>query len=703
MATPAPLTYYLLAAPGLYYTELNGIVSTTTIPTPIQAPKKWIDTETVFERNQRMHGVFRTITTAYQFAGNGATILRHLYYTKGVKATCLFVIKELDHALNQWNLVDNFSGQISFRMFSDTQEGVNATAIETGIGQKLSDNENTPYEIPVLDLDAVRVRMDGINLQSSYTFISQAADPAPVGIDANDRYFLPVGAAASEATDYFQNYITTQLQEQHFDISDPNKWAMRILGIDLNATIDLEYDIEYAAQSVLSPVRLRIMVDEVDFGTSSATNHVMYTDPNTVANLQSRRVQGTATLSTTLHAGRHIKIELDITNGNVTAGQSVSLKIYNLKLSIRGTSRLPESIAKGYRFYQLFYKVAEQVAGTSGLAYSDFLTNHLITRHGNTPQRTIAIPGESLRGINGPRIKASLADIHKAAAAQWGLGLGIDSATGRLIMEPVDYFYQDVEICDLGVVTKVEVEPATDYFFGQMRIGYPAENNNDVNGRDEFNATAVYSTGFTQAKEEMDKVSPFSASMYTIEHIRSRMRGKDTTDSSADNAVFLTEVAQAPLNGIYQLYRPNTAANTSGIMFPDTAYNVTLSPARMALRNSSLLRSLYHLDPAGYMQFQSHDRNREMKALGIDEDADIAVSDMDAPVFQPVLFKFLADPPYNLTTLLKNNPYGYITFRFRERVWKGFIIRAGFKPATREAYNFTLLSHPDNDLSYLRI
>jgi hypothetical protein len=67
----------------------------------------------------------------------------------------------------------------------------------------------------------------------------------------------------------------------------------------------------------------------------------------------------------------------------------------------------------------------------------------------------------------------------------------------------------------------------------------------------------------------------------------------------------------------------------------------------------------------------------------------------------PFIFEFTGQVSENFTANFKANPNGFITFAFKGETYKGFILKAKYKPTGKEKCTFTLISTPDNDLKKL--
>lgn len=73
--------------------------------------------------------------------------------------------------------------------------------------------------------------------------------------------------------------------------------------------------------------------------------------------------------------------------------------------------------------------------------------------------------------------------------------------------------------------------------YSSVTVGYDKKDYDSINGRDEFNFNNTYTTGCTISDKKLSLISKYRADSYGIE-FTAQKRGKDTTDSNADNNVF---------------------------------------------------------------------------------------------------------------------------------------------------------------------
>jgi hypothetical protein len=149
---------------------------------------------------------------------------------------------------------------------------------------------------------------------------------------------------------------------------------------------------------------------------------------------------------------------------------------------------------------------------------------------------------------------------------------------------------------------------------------------------------------------------------------------------------------------IYPLKRA-TYDSITGLINPSTAFNIEdLTPKRMLLKHGNYLRSpLFNLIPDG-LTFQTLDRNQSLSTTlagnTITENANVPISDLDDPLFFPILFEFKTKVPLNFADVMNGAANGHIRFSFNGKTLYGFPMEVTQKPALNESQEWKLLCSP---------
>ncbi|MEO6550615.1 MAG: hypothetical protein ABIN94_21595, partial [Ferruginibacter sp.] len=315
--------------------------------------------------------------------------------------------------------------------------------------------------------------------------------------------------------------------------------------------------------------------------------------------------------------------------------------------------------------------------------------------------------GNAIRGLVDAVMKMSLSDFFQF----WDCydSVGIMDVKGKLRIDAKQNLIDRTNVIALPApaVGSFKTSFLKEYFFNEVEFGYP-ELKNDIgvlNGNEETNTKYLYSLGTTASPGKLDKVSKMSASPYAIEKIRTTTLQKDTTDYKADNDLFLLYVEQdlQPAGVIPQHYRLDRSLNATatGVIEPETIFNIPLSPKRNFLRNIPFFKSSLYLSDNLVFKYQSVDKNNKLVAGGIIEKENVPVSYPGAKFFLPLLLEGSFPAPDNLITLLDANPLQVFSFPVNGTTFLGILQEVSISPSSRKEQTYQFLCDPSNDLTKL--
>jgi hypothetical protein len=174
----------------------------------------------------------------------------------------------------------------------------------------------------------------------------------------------------------------------------------------------------------------------------------------------------------------------------------------------------------------------------------------------------VLLSGDALRGLTGPKLKTSLNSFTDFMRIVAGAGQGIEN--DKLFFQQYTYFFNSADPIELGEVRDLKVYPAVDLLGNTVKIGYPEQKIDEVNGKLSFNNTHLYTSPITNPVKELNYVCSYISDPFYIETTRINLDGKTTTDSEADNDVFIlnTQVKQQNCDVVFSSFG---AAYTLGI------------------------------------------------------------------------------------------------------------------------------------------
>jgi hypothetical protein len=624
--------FFLTDTGGRSYYVNNGSVLKDNHPHWLpEAPDGWKDITLSFARNTKYYGLNRSFAPSLKFVGDGASIIRNLFYTKKGIDQDLFL------NVNKWDDITGiyqpyYKGQLDLSKMNDESAiGVTVPFLESGIVQVLKSNEDNTFELPCDGTDPrnIRIRFDGIKFRAlyHYTGINFSVETAflhftyPIGFVNTDGDSIGIESGtenyenSDEAGDNSHTYVQTS---GNYIFSTTSAISVRIKG-------KLRIRLDAVDLSDHSSVKIKIL-------TSLLNLYVLYdfTSIN-VGEIKEFPIDITINLS----PGE--KIFLLVDNPPVVPTQRANYTFFDDEITIEFDSRYRSTLAWGWKASDLLQALIQKASNGIFSASSDLLDryNHLVLTSGaslrQTPSATIktsitdffksfnAILNASLGVLPPGNIKYSViqtaftntakflvannsleyntligfsispGDIIRISGSAFNNGrytvgsvlLGIFgpillfsdgtvkqdeshasikiekiSATinqsESLFLEEKKFVFNPLQIdLDLGEVSGLQITPENEYFFNNLKIGYPEQQYDERQGQLEYNTTAEWQSPLKNInKKAVELISVYRADSYGIEYTRFLAPGNQTVNNKSDNSVFVIAIdkqAAAPV------------------------------------------------------------------------------------------------------------------------------------------------------------
>jgi hypothetical protein len=302
-------------------------------------------------------------------------------------------------------------------------------------------------------------------------------------------------------------------------------------------------------------------------------------------------------------------------------------------------------------------------------------------------------PGRWVRGMTDNPMGSSLKDFFESLHAIDGVGMGIErEADGKhvVVMEDLDHFYQKTKVAQFTYVKDLTKSVDQSGYYNELLIGYQKWANEEISNLDEFNSKGTYSLPLSVVNNKLNLISAYLASGYTLEITR-RDRWNETSpkDNANDEEIFIVQLRRSA--GLLVTDKDEDFAQLENIISPETVYNAKLSLVRNLLRNGKLIAAGLHKQRDKNIILATKEGNNNLvsrlasEATAIDESQDIAVSDLDQPLWIPEIYEFTATPTREQMVAIQDNPYGYIEFSTSDRNFKkGYLLEAQVDNTTRE-------------------
>lgn len=695
--------YYLLDNTGKSYRKENGLVVAKTTPKPLSyTPTGWEDISLVWERNLVKWGITRNYSLPMGFVLDGADILRYIFYNNNFDKQVYLLIQQQDLVISPTNYYFWYKffyrGELDLTTTTDEENKVQVNIMEGGLSKELKANENTTYEIPV---DELVVKMDGVVLKQGASFLllnglldSDLNPHIPELSLLNAETVQSIGAKSTARTVAFNE--TAMFDSKEFFLFTSTETELTItwnFGITLALIgVGALPDPHYLFQLRAFDSDGNLVVDE---------NLINYTaDP--LLFYAHHTFSGTATYTIPANS------EVYLRSTNTIQGDFTSFTYDDTgTVDIMYTYLHRTTYIKANKPLTTYKRLIEKITGSQYNGVSDLLS---------TKPNLATTSGDAIRGFENSVIKSSMNDFFTSFNAVLNAGMGVEN--DQIRFEEKAHFFDDTTVIALGQVKNFKCKVANDFLYNTVKIGYPNQDYEDVNGREEFNTTQIRTSPLKRVQKELDLVSKYRADMYGIELTRINLDGKTTTDDSADNDTFILNIDfdnpqvlaedtdGFPAGTTYYNLKRETYDSITGILSPSTSFNIEeLTPKRLLKTHANFLNSIFYGYESEGLVFQTTDKNSELRTVkGADVFDEDGLHDIDSTprLFKPFIFEFEPETPEDVVEQLQYNPNKCFSFiHHNGNTYKAYNLKVGIAPNSLKEQAFQLLCHQDNDLTTL--
>ena len=375
-------------------------------------------------------------------------------------------------------------------------------------------------------------------------------------------------------------------------------------------------------------------------------------------------------------------------------------------LKVSAPTTTPATTCPGLLVHEAFTRICEAATDTRDAFYSDYFgrtdTRRPYLANGPGALRLLT-SGFQLRGFPLPASPApatgeidprkslalSFDDLYAGCDATDCLGMGIEARNGRPVVrvEPRGYFYQPTETLRLGRVTDLKKRVYPDGLYNEAAVGYAHWQSGAANGLDEFNGRRTYALPLTQSRKIYTAISPLNAAGYLIEEARrERFIAGATKEGRADAEPFVI-CLRPTATGYVSEQREAFVGPIAGILSPDTAYNLRLSPGRMLRAHAPYLRAGLAAQAGKRLLLGAVEGNAHLlsqlltEPAPLDEFTSPALADLPAAVWLAETYEFTARVRRGQMRELRRAPYGLVSFLDSAGTRKsGYLLRAERTP-----------------------
>lgn len=249
-------------------------------------------------------------------------------------------------------------------------------------------------------------------------------------------------------------------------------------------------------------------------------------------------------------------------------------------ISATADTTTPPSSCTAAAIHEAWSKLSAIILDQPVAFYSEFLgrtDSNIVYDQDGCGSRLAITSGLNIRGFINSSIATSLKSMFEACNSVFAIGLGIEDYEGNRVIrvEPVYYFYQDVEILKLTNVPNIQMRHREDLVYNEVALGFQKWKTESTNGLDEPNAKIEYAIpDVKKTKNKYETMSPFVGGMYAIEQTRRKNHLEFTTeDTGYDEDIFFICLNK---NDLTIPEKDENFSSVTGLLSPETAYNLRL-------------------------------------------------------------------------------------------------------------------------------
>lgn len=591
-----------------------------------------------------------------------------------------------------------YRGEINLPDFVHNGSKVTCTTVEDGLPKYLKSNKDTVYEFSLDVPEAVNVKFDGIDLRERSNF----SDLDGLSVSYSQygaNFYGPMFLTGSDGDHY-----GVEIKEEVLDLASSNfdirkvtdNWFLRNSN-SYPITVRIAGRSELTCTAMVSSpawaFRSRIITNKMDI-----SNQNLYPIKTSTGAMVVGQTYGNDFDFNIIVQPGETLVRDNIFFGGVGVNAEIQFTV-NSKFTVSFKSKRPTTYVKHLTGAYLWQKL---ISNVTDLQYAGAISNFF-----EQNKDIVFTCGNSIRGLADSVIKIKLSDFFKWWDSLYSVGI---KTVGTFI-----YLDHKVKLIDRTSIIDLS-PPAFGSFkvsfdkeemYNSVEIGYP-EIRSDIgalNGNAETNTKFLYSMGTVKNPNVIDKISPFKSSCYEQEKIRTTILEKVTTDYKSDNDIFVNVIVPTLVIGDpdhYILDRTLNPLIVSGVLEPNTIWNLKITPGRMFRNNESYFRSRTYKMENRTIKFQSSDKNNKLICAGVIENESRNIGGMPTPFFIPVLFEGDFPAPYNLLELLDANPLQVYRFTIKNKLYIGIIDEVSIEHATRKVQQYKFTSVEDNDIEALR-
>lgn len=641
--------------------------------------KNWDDFELAYKRSN-YDGVLRSFSTKFELVNRSYSLLKEEYSKNYLSSSAGIAFYKRN---NSWNWDKVFQCALDFSSYSDDGYTISINAIDDTLAAIIKAKRNIQYEYLVSELGPKSLYYDGLKYQYEAKYISGGAT---VENDADLQYVQYYGVLIPDSK---QESVTVSLPVYVLDNSELPKLNSPLVFTDEPFVTDGSFQ---TFAEALSDIKVTVnlsfsfyVIGDNQQGTAYG-DVVLYVKKANGELVQQgiwRHIAGnmptivSSQKDIDLYAGDFIGISLVLSNSAKPITMTWTTYLRDFSLSVNFQSRISPVNIDVLLLTTVAEKLLESMTDSSD--YSVEINNYVpggITR--SRLSSCFIMPAESARNLPNAKLYTSYKKFCEFMESEFGY---VPVIEGNKVTFAHRYaLFDDYVVKDLSdQINDYEYSVNSSLIYTSVKVGYDKQDYDSINGRDEFRFTNEFSTGLKLTDNTLSLISPYRADAYGIEFLVQK-RGEDTTDNDSDNDVFIVgcKFATSAGKGDLLLDRPYNTGQLSGLISPDTMFNIEYSPRFMLEENKQYIGSCTNM-----LKFTSSDGNSDVSIDGVKETDDFLIENRLFTVGEVDIETSEVDIPSNLS--------GLISFDHNGEAVSGYIKEVKINVGKTESVKYSLI------------
>lgn len=649
----------------------------------IDEPLGWDEDQKEYLRHQR-HGVFSKLSNNLDFVGKSKELIDVIWEAEGVKADIL-VIKQEKHPLtNKW--INSYFGYLDM-LTRKLEDGVLSFKFNSGGVEKLRksreskkvkiEQEKTidgedlePLKTEQLLLEGRRIFLKtdfDVNDSDNYAYLYNQTNGNTRGRTVN----VPLSLVGKSHENAHSTLANTSFQDNTHERSENGSTGiMFFVNSDKQRLLRIKFKISFKVSVYnyddlnWSKFWLRLATYKNGSNYNYKEAHTLWFADNNINYYNHNVLTFSYDNTITVEQGESLSLQfcqlMDGKNGK-SAHLEVQLENIDCQLLIEEDSFKEPTQTKVVLAKEMVHRILRiitkkdvelysEVLGRTDIGYqSDGLASLKAYAHGMWIRGYDALPISDDNKYKA--FTTSLKDVLDDLSVTYNLALGIENIgyQERYIIEPKEYFYQDVVAHRLPYkLDKITRTVDDKQLYSSINIGFnEGFENEEAQGLDDFHANSSWNTTLGVVKNIYTKLSKFIASAYAVELIRRKDKlNFNTLDHKNDKKVFLFELKRGTDNLFTEKkWQDELESEPIGIFSPETCSKFLYSPLNLLLKHAKFIATglskyPYKKITLGYSEGNANLKTHPFNGIERKENQDLENIELGRPILLPEKIKF---------------------------------------------------------------